>query len=156
MILYHGTNETFSSIDLSKSRIGKDFGIGFYLTSDKSVAQRQAERKLMQWGKGEARVFAYKWEEEKTSDLSIMQFDKYSVEWANFILQNRQNRTNQNRHQYDIVVGPIADDTIGFQIRRFQDGIISIEQFLEKIKYHTVTMQYLFATERATKTLIRL
>lgn len=25
MILYHGTNENFGDIDLSKSRIGKDF-----------------------------------------------------------------------------------------------------------------------------------
>ena len=156
MILYHGTNEYFTSIDLSKSRIGKDFGIGFYLTTDKYVAQRQAERKFTQWGTGEARVFAYKWEDEKATDLNILRFENYSLEWAHFILSNRQNRAKQNDYQYDIVIGPIADDTIGFQIRRFQDGIISIEQFLEEIKYHTVTIQYLFATERAIKTLIRL
>lgn len=156
MILYHGTNEFFTSVDLSKCRIGKDFGIGFYLTAEKSVAQRQAKRKLVQWGNGEARVFEYRWDCDKVSDLNILRFEGYSVDWADFILENRQNRTKQNHHQYDVVVGPIADDTIGFQIRRFQDGIISLEQFLEEIKYHTIAMQYLFATERAIKTLIRL
>lgn len=156
MILFHGTNEDFTIIDLSKSRTGKDFGLGFYLTSDETVAQRQAERKFTQWGKGEARVFAYKWEGEVYADLNILRFENYSVEWANFILENRQNRTRHNQHQYDVVIGPIANDTIGFQIRRFQDGIISIEQFLEEIQFHTITMQYLFATERAIETLIRL
>lgn len=156
MILYHGTNEFFTSVDLLKCRIGKDFGIGFYMTADKSVAQRQAERKFVQWGNGEVRVFEYYWDSDNVSDLNILRFEGYSVDWANFILENRQNRTKHNHHQYDVVVGPIADDTIGFQIRRFQDGIISIEQFLEEIKYHTVTIQYLFATERAVKTLKRL
>lgn len=85
-----------------------------------------------------------------------MRFDGYALEWANFILSNRQNKERTNTHLYDIVIGPIADDTIGFQIRRIQDGVISIEQFMEEIKYHTVTMQYLFATERAVSTLIRI
>ncbi len=45
MIFYHGTNAVIQNIDLSQSRVGKDFGLGFYLTPDKMVAQRQAERK---------------------------------------------------------------------------------------------------------------
>lgn len=53
MILYHGTNEDISEIDLSKSRLGKDFGVGFYLTSDRNVARRQAERKFIQQGSGD-------------------------------------------------------------------------------------------------------
>ena len=46
-----------------------------------------------------------------------------------------------------------TDDTVGFQIRRFEDGIISMNQFLEEIKYNVVTIQYLFATEKAISTL---
>lgn len=47
MILYHGTNIGFDKIDLSKSRKGKDFGLGFYLTPDKSVPHvRQSENML--------------------------------------------------------------------------------------------------------------
>lgn len=156
MILYHGTNEYFSDIDLSKSRIGKDFGLGFYLTDDKEVALRQAQRKLKQWGIGQANIFSFQWKYDRSNDLQILKFDSYSLDWANFVLDNRQNKNRQNQHPYDIVIGPIADDTIGFQIRRFQDGIISIEIFLEEIKFHKTTMQYLFATERALLTLERL
>ena len=52
MILYHGTNIDFQQIRLEMSRVGKDFGYGFYLTTDKDVAARQAERKLLQFGTG--------------------------------------------------------------------------------------------------------
>ena len=44
---------------------------------------------------------------------------------------------------------PIADDVVGYQIRRVEEGIISVEQFLEEIKFHTITIQYLFATPKA-------
>ena len=54
MILYHGTNATIQNIDLNQSRVGKDFGLGFYLTTDEQVAIRQAARKLEQFGEGEA------------------------------------------------------------------------------------------------------
>ena len=156
MILYHGSNEDILEIDLSKSRLGKDFGVGFYLTPDQDIARRQAERKYIQLGCGKVNVCAYNWDESGVMDLQVLRFDGYTIEWANFILKNRQNKSRVNLHQYDIVIGPIADDTIGFQIRRFQDGIISIGQFMEEIKYHHVTMQYMFATEQAIATLLRL
>ena len=47
MILYHGTNADIQQIDLAQSRVGKDFGVGYYLTPDKNVATRQAERKFV-------------------------------------------------------------------------------------------------------------
>lgn len=151
MILYHGTNEQFKTIDLSKSRVGKDFGVGFYLTPDEAVARRQGQRKYVQFGNGTPSVITYEW--NPTVELKILKFDHYSLEWAEFILKNRNNKTRVQVHEYDVVIGPIADDTVGFQIRRVEDGIINMSQFLEEIKYNVVTIQYLFATEKAIKTL---
>ena len=45
MILYHGSNVSIESIDFSKSKPGKDFGIGFYLSADEKQAQEMAEKK---------------------------------------------------------------------------------------------------------------
>ena len=59
MKLYHGTNAEILLIDLNESRVGKDFGLGFYLTPDRQVAQRQAERKFEQYGIGKAQVYEY-------------------------------------------------------------------------------------------------
>lgn len=53
------------------------------------------------------------------------------------------------------VTGPIANDTVGFQIRRYTEGIITKAQFLQEIMYHQVTMQYFFGTERAINILER-
>lgn len=155
MKLYHGTNAEILRIDLKESRVGKDFGIGFYLTIDKQVAQRQAERKFEQYGVGEARVYEYTIDDNALKALKVLQFDSYTMEWARFVLMNRKNRTRTQVHNYDIVIGPIADDVIGYQIRRVEEGIITEEQFLEEIKYHIVTIQYMFATDMAIQLLQR-
>lgn len=155
MILYHGTNIDFQQIRLEMSRVGKDFGFGFYLTTDKDVAARQAERKLLQFGTGTKVVQTYYLDESKLKDLKVLRFGAYSEEWADFILLNRQNKGQFSMHDYDIVIGPIANDTVGFQIRRYTEGIITKALFLEEIKYHQVTMQYFFGTEQALSILER-
>ena len=155
MILYHGTNIDFRQIRLDMSRVGKDFGFGFYLTTDKQVATRQAERKLLQYGIGTRVVQSYSLDEEKLQEFKVLRFDTYSEAWADFILLNRKNKERFSAHDYDIVIGPIANDTVGFQIRRYTEGIITKAQFLEEIKYHQVTMQYFFGTERAISILER-
>ena len=149
MILYHGTNATIQDIDLNQSRVGKDFGLGFYLTTDEQVAIRQAARKLEQFGEGEAKVYKYCFDEAKAQTLNVLSFEEYTKDWARFVLDNRKNRTRQQIHGYDIVIGPIADDVVGYQIRRVEEDIITEEQFLEEIKFHTITTQYMFATDRA-------
>jgi len=155
MILYHGTNTDFQQIHLDMSRVGKDFGFGFYLTTDKQVATRQAERKLLQYGTGSKIVQSYHLDEKKLDGLKVLRFDSYTEEWADFILLNRQNKEHRSLHEYDVVIGPIANDTVGFQIRRYTEGIITKAQFLQEIMYHQVTMQYFFGTERALTILER-
>lgn len=153
MRLYHGTNMEIKAIDLNQSRIGKDFGLGFYLTTERNVAFRQAERKFVQYGEGNVRVYEFEVDEETLRTLNVLIFEEYSLEWAQFVLKNRKNRTRKQVHNYDVVIGPIANDVVGYQIRRVEEGIISEEQFLEEIKFHTVTVQYLFATENAVRLL---
>lgn len=46
MILYHGTNEPFEAVDLSRSKPNKDFGRGFYLSADKEQAMEMAKAKV--------------------------------------------------------------------------------------------------------------
>ena len=156
MILYHGTNAIIENIDLSQSRVGKDFGMGFYLTPDEQVAHRQAERKFEQFGEGEVIVYKYFVDDDALTAVNSLRFDGYTLDWARFVLNNRKNRTRIQVHDYDIVIGPIANDVVGYQIRRVEEGIISEEQFLEEIKYHTVTIQYLFATPKAINLLQRI
>ena len=155
MKLYHGSNVVIKKIDLSQSKIGKDFGCGFYLSADKNQAQQLAERKVEQLGEGSAIVNEYDFDEQllqKGSPLSILRFENYSKEWAEFILTNRRNRSRKSNHSYDIVIGPIANDTVGYQIRRYVAGIIDMDHFLEELKYMKgISFQYFFGTEAAIK-----
>ena len=46
MILYHGTNMDFDTIDFSQSKRYKDFGKGFYLTDIRLQTEELARKRL--------------------------------------------------------------------------------------------------------------
>ena len=153
MTLYHGSYIEIQEIDLSLSSVGKDFGCGFYLSHDRNQAMRIAEKKVSLQRNGTPCINIYQFDENtlKGKTLQTLQFDSYSKEWAEFVLMNRLNRTRQQAHSYDIVVGPIADDDIGLQMRRLTDGYITVEQFIDNLKYKEFTIQYFFGTPEALK-----
>ncbi len=156
MKLYHGSNVEVKIIDLSKSKVGKDFGCGFYLSKDEQQAMELAEKKTEQLGYGNPIVNEFDFDESiiEQEKLSVLKFDGYTKEWAEFVLLNRRNRTRETVHDYDIVIGPIANDTVGFQIRRYVSGLIDMDKFIEELKYMKgVSYQYFFGTEKAIKCL---
>ena len=151
--LYHGSNVVIESIDLCRSRKGKDFGCGFYLNPNKEQAMEMAVRTSQRMQEGEPIVNAYLFDDSllynQRMSLSVKIFEDYSVEWAEFILKNRKNFTSHPIHSYDIVVGPIANDTVGLQMRRFIQGYIGIERMIEELRFHKPAIQYFFGTEKA-------
>ena len=153
MTLYHGSNVVIDEIDLSKSRKGKDFGCGFYLNADKNQAMEMAVRTSRRMMEGTPVLNTYKFDENilniKDTPLAIKIFDGYSIEWAEFIMMNRKNVSDTPAHKYDIVIGPIANDTVGLQMRRFTQGYISIERMIEELKFNKPSIQYFFGTELA-------
>lgn len=158
MILYHGSNTEIHAIDLNQSMRGKDFGQGFYLSADQRQAEEMATFKTLQFG-GCSIVNAFEFDETllSNSSLNTKIFDDYSLEWAEFIFANRNNMTDIPIHEYDIVYGPIADDRVGVQIRNLIEGNITIDVFLERLKYiKGITFQYYFGTQRAINCLKRL
>ena len=158
MILYHGSNVEIRHIDLSKSARGKDFGKGFYLSEDEKQAEDMAVFKSLQTNSTPI-VNSFEFDERAMSDqsLRVKIFKEYSLEWAEFVFKNRSNRSDTPVHEYDIVYGPIADDKVGVQIRNFMEGNISIDVFLERLKFiKGITFQYFFGTEKAIKLLKRL
>ena len=70
---------------------------------------------------------------------------------------NRKNNSAVPAHPYDIVIGPIADDTVGVQIRRFIMGYLSASALVEELRFrgdHAV--QYFFGTTKAVELLKRI
>ena len=85
----------------------------------------------------------------KTDKLNILRFPRMSDEWLNFIASCRTGAT----HTYDIVEGPMANDTIYNYVQGFIDGKYTREVFwaLEKFKYPT--HQISFHSDVALQTL---
>ena len=151
MKLYHGSNVEIESIDLARGRRGKDFGKGFYANPDYMQAVEFCSSVIRREGVGVPTVTSFDFDESALNVLNVMRFDGYSKEWAEFILLNRNNTSDVPAHDYDIVVGPIADDGVGTQIRRLSRGFITFDAFLEELKYTKVSIQYFFGTEEAIK-----
>lgn len=152
--LYHGSNIEITEIDLSRSKRGKDFGCGFYLNANANQALGMGERtcRLLGWGEPTLSCFEFNIEEARSAGLNIKIFPEYSIEWAEFIVKNRKNTTDKQAHEYDIVIGPIADDTVGVQIRRFIMGYISPEALIKELMFKgDKAIQYFFGTEISLK-----
>lgn len=156
MILYHGSNIAIEQIDLTRSSRYKDFGRAFYLSADYDQAQKMAESRAdFLGGKPVVNSFVFDEAYMQSSELQIKIFPHYSVEWAQFVWNNRDEKQNF-QHSYDIVFGPIMNDTIGFQMREYRKKHADIHGFLEGIKYDKgETFQYAFCTERVIKLLTR-
>ena len=128
MILYHASKEVVEFPEIRKTKYTKDFSWGFYCTNNYAQATRWANR-----GKGIPVINSYEYEED--SDLKIKKFEKMSDEWLDFIGECRNGRV----HNYDIVEGPMANDTVWNYVNDFLQGTISRKQFwtLAEFKYPT-------------------
>lgn len=116
----------------------KDFYWGFYCTSYEQQALRWATR----FGKaGVVNVYSF----DDQTELKIKRFPEMSDERLDFIAACR----NGVPHDYDVVEGPMADDTIFNYVQSFLDGEISRAAFWELAKFKYPTHQISFHTARA-------
>lgn len=156
--LYHGSNMGIDKINLSLCHPDKDFGQGFYLTDIRKQAEFMAMRRTRIMGEGMPIVTAYAFEEECLHDgsLKVKIFEAPCEEWALFVLANRNASVTGFRHEYDVVIGPVADDGVAFQLERYSRGIISLETLVEELTFRNLNSQYFFGTECGISKLQRL
>ena len=138
IILYHGSKEIVEFPEIRTARYHKDFYFGFYCTVYKEQAVRWAVRYT---GIGKISEFEYIPNEK----LRILHFEEMTEEWLDFIVACRRGQS----HDYDIVEGPMADDTIFNYIQNFIDGKITRAAFWELARFKRPTHQISFHTARA-------
>ncbi len=150
MKLYHGSNADIETIDLTRGLRYKDFGKGFYVTPDRSTAIRMAQKKARLFG-GTATLITYELDEVALlSDLKVKRFpEKATVEWLMFVYDNRDRKNTTPIHDYDIVVGPIANDGVVLQLTNYREGIYTPEQVAKLLQDRYLDQQYYFGTVRA-------
>lgn len=142
MILYHGSKEIVQYPEIRKARFQKDFYFGFYCTQYGEQARRWASR----YGKN---GYLNKYEYQPDESLNYLIFSEMTEEWLDFIVACRSGTP----HKYDIVEGPMADDTIYNYVQNYMDGKISRAAFWELAKFKYPTHQISFHTISALDTL---
>ena len=117
MVLYHASKQTVEYPEVRKGKFTKDFSWGFYCTKMEGQAVRWANR-------GEGKPVINKYEYIENPELKILRFDDMTDEWLDFIARCRSGKT----HEYDIVEGPMANDTVwNFHTLRALDCLTFIE-----------------------------
>jgi hypothetical protein len=147
------TNQPINRIDLTKARPNKDFGTGFYTTHIEEQAVFWSRRIAERYG-GIPTVtkYVFDYEGALACNLKIKVFNSPDKEWALFVMSCRRGA----EHDYDIVIGPVADDAMARLFGLYEMKIIGIDSVVEGLTYKGLNSQYFFRTERALKFLNRL
>ena len=151
MILYHGSIQNVQNPQILRNEIGRDFGFAFYTTDIKEQAERWAIRKAkLANRKSGSRaigiVSVYEWNEME-SELAVKRFQGPSMEWLDLVVKCRSDITFY--HDYDIVIGNIANDSVGETVSYVVQGIMRKEDAVEQLKFEKINNQIAFCTDRA-------
>ena len=151
MILYHGSNVAVLSPRLMPQSRALDFGQAFYLTSDIEQASKWAQTSVLRRGEGEALVSVYEIDDAIFSQLNIMKFDAPNVEWLQYVTANRTGNSLVN--DYDVVIGPVANDNTMPVLNLYFKGAYSEDETLRRLLPQRLKNQYAFKTDVAITSL---
>lgn len=116
--LYHGSLSKIVKIDVEKGRPLKDFGRGFYMAVSPKQAIGLMEKKYRETRNRcdvETRevgrhLYEITLNRQVLERLNIKYFPKADMEWLDFVLMCRG--SFDTPHDYDMVIGPTADDGV--------------------------------------------
>ena len=149
MTLYHGSNVEIHKIIIQKNRSPKDFGQGFYLSDNlqqaRNFARYKADKPKSETHEQVVTRFEFNDAVLYDDSLRIKRFDGYNLDWIQFVKDNRKGCNKD----YDIVIGPIANDDVKTQFAKHIMGEISEEELMESLKWKHCTYQYCFITPAA-------
>ncbi len=147
MKLYHGSNVVVEKPIIKNNLRALDFGAGFYLTSSEVQAVKWAKSVTRRRKTGEPIVNIYSIDENKIVDLQVLKFEEANGEWLDFVVANRKRMSLAE--QYDIVIGPVANDSTLDVINDYMRGRFTKEIAVQLLLPQNLTDQYAFLTEKA-------
>ena len=152
MTLYHGSSFIVERPQVLNEFTGRDFGVGFYTTTIKQQAIGWSVRKAkidLRAGKKSIPILnSYECKDfSELNDLEIKIFEGVSMEWLDFVVANRSNPSFT--HEFDIVIGSIANDNVGETVAYVIAGVITKEVALERLKFEKINDQVCFNTTKS-------
>ncbi len=138
MILYHTSDREIIYPDIHRGRKNADFGWGFYLTPDKEFTYR--------WARDNAVVNEYELDENGL-DMHVFLRDQ---EWFKYIFNNRRLK---DVLKSDVIIGPIANDTIFDTLGIISSGYLKQEDAMRLLLIGPEYRQVAVKTEKGAKQL---
>lgn len=135
--VYHGSYIKIDKPQIMKVKYTKDFGVGFYCTNIKKQA--------MKWSTKFETHIVNVYNLNIDNSLKILEFTEMNDKWLEFIVDCR----NGIKHEFDIVIGAMADDQVYNYITDYIEGVINKEQFWVLAKFKYPTHQIAFCTQKA-------
>lgn len=155
MRLYHGGSVAVPSphpVSPEKNR-PLDFGSGFYTTTSLEQARRWIRLRSEQskdFGKGVISEYEFDETALANAGLKVKRFSSSDlVPWFDFVMANRH--TNGFAHDYDLVIGPVANDKVFTTLTLYESGILDKVQAILQLKTYVLWDQFLFHTPESLK-----
>lgn len=142
MKLYHSSYTSVNSPDILHSRDYLDFGKGFYLTSLEDQAVKYAQRFIRRGQNAWLNSYEFIFDDDK---WKVLEFKAYDKAWLDFVSKCR---AGEDKTDYDIVIGGIANDKVIQTLDRYFEGELSVEDTLGLLKYEKPNNQYCIRSQR--------
>ena len=142
--VFHAGEEEIRKPDVFHGRKNADFGQGFYLSPQEAFVRRWAHE-----GKDGRAVFNVY--ELETEGLQVRRLNR-DAEWFDVIDDNRHMRGDRFR-DWDVVVGPIANDTIYDVMGITTSGLLRRDQSLALLLEGPAYEQIVLKSPRAAQQL---
>lgn len=151
MRLYHGSTVIVRKPSLRPGRSNADFGKGFYTTSNMEQAVRWAHIRQEREKTLRAVVSVFEFDETllDNPELNVRRFSGADEAWLYFVTDCRKSR----KHDYDLVLGPVANDKVFTTVNLFESGVLSAEAAILQLKAYKTYDQVSFHTVRVISTL---
>lgn len=143
MLVYHSSDQCFTTPDVVHSREALDFGKGFYVTRLREQAEKYANRFLRAGEDAYMHIFEY----IPDSDLKIKIFHSYDEEWLDFVCSCRKG--DDVYKQFDVIEGGVANDKVFQTVDLYMAGVYNKEQALQNLAYEMPNNQLCFISQEA-------
>lgn len=147
MIVFHGSDTVVDVPKILEAKRPLDFGGGFYTTSSESQAKSWALKVAYRNNSAHKCVNRYEFDLTAAKlELTVIEFAVADEKWLDFICNNRSGKPTG---EYDIVIGPVADDRVYRVVVEYENGDLDKETALKNLKTESLCNQVLFHTEKS-------
>lgn len=136
-IIYHGSYIKIEFPTIHQSKYPKDFSFGFYCT----LIKEEAENLAINFNTPVVNIYKL----TNLNALNIKIFKNYNDEWLEFVMNCRNGKT----HNYDVVIGPMADDSIYDYIEAYTQRQMNTKKFFQSMNLKYPNHQISFHTIKA-------